>query len=139
MRQALDSVNLEANEKTGNADSEPEVATRLFCPQDFLNPGGNNNNGQSYCDRCNCNDWNCRQDCRKCGNYGWSNNNNNNVNCYSCSCSYSSCKNKCSKCRSNNQWNNNNYNNNNQWSSNSGYNSGYRNSQTVNGRTAADS
>jgi len=72
---------LEADQKSGNADAEPEVANRLFCPQDFLNPGSNNNNqggGYNSCDRCSCNDWKCRQDCRKCGNYGWSNTGNQN-------------------------------------------------------------
>jgi len=72
---------VEASEKSGNPDADPEVQTRLFCPQDLLS--GGNNNGGSYCDRCNCRDYSCNRDCRKCGynnnqnqNYGWSSNNN---------------------------------------------------------------
>jgi hypothetical protein len=66
---------IEAAEKSGNAEAEPEVQTRLFCPQDFLNPGGSaGNNNYRFCDRCSCRDYDCNRDCRKCV----INNNNNN-------------------------------------------------------------
>merc|ERR1712064_244392 len=113
-----------ADESDGNTNDDPEVATRLICPQDLLNPGGNSghNNGR-YCDRCYCSDWDCRRDCRKCGNYGasgwssssgnnnWGQSSSNHVNCNSCYCSSSSCRNTCRKCVSNS--NNGHYNNNN--------------------------
>merc|ERR1712038_244582 len=76
---------IEAAEKSGNADADPEVQTRLFCPQDFLNPGGSaGNNNYRYCDRCSCRDYDCNRDCRKCvinnnNGYpsGWSSNSGN--------------------------------------------------------------
>merc|ERR1711944_183623 len=178
---------IEANEKTGNTNDDPEVATRLICPQDLLNPGGNSghNNGR-YCDRCYCSDWDCRRDCRKCGNYGasgwssssgnnnWGQSSSNHVNCNSCYCSSSSCRNTCRKCVSNSNsghYNNNNSgsghyhtsvststtyvncntcycsnnscklscsrcrNNNSGYNSGGSYNNGWRNSNSVNGRT----
>jgi len=112
---------IEANQKTGNSEEDVEVAERFLpCPQQFLNPGGNNGR---YCDRCYCSDWDCRRDCRKCsynnGPNNWSSNsgNNNNwsssssngwssgstsssLNCRTCNCRYSSCKRGCSKCYS---------------------------------------
>merc|ERR1719461_1564831 len=114
---------VEANQKTGNSEEDVEVAERFLpCPQQFLNPGGNNGR---YCDRCYCSDWDCRRDCRKCsynsGPNNWSSNsgNNNNwsssnsngwsssstsssVNCRTCYCSNYSCKRGCSKCYSSN-------------------------------------
>merc|ERR1712203_1293051 len=70
--------------KSGNADADPEVQTRLFCPQDFLNPGGSaGNNNYRFCDRCSCRDYDCNRDCRKCVNNnngypsGWSSNSGN--------------------------------------------------------------
>merc|ERR1712076_228834 len=77
---------IEAAEKSGNADADPEVQTRLFCPQDFLNPGGSaGNNNYRFCDRCSCRDYDCNRDCRKCvinnnnNGYpsGWSSNSGN--------------------------------------------------------------
>jgi len=75
---------IEAAEKSGNADADPEVQTRLFCPQDFLNPGGSaGNNNYRFCDRCSCRDYDCNRDCRKCVNNnngypsGWSSNSGN--------------------------------------------------------------
>merc|ERR1712141_315636 len=116
------------------------------------NPGGSQNSGR-YCDRCYCSrDYDCRRDCRKCGNsynsnYGYKPNNGNNnygqnnygnnnngahshpnVNCNTCYCSNYSCKNDCLKCLNNN---NNYYNSGNSgWSSNNGgsYNNGWRSS-----------
>merc|ERR1712038_1809310 len=128
-------VNLEADEKSEDPEVKSklnqEVAERFLpCPQQFLNPGGSNNN--RYCDRCYCSDWDCRRDCRKCShnngpnnwssgssnNNGWSSSSNNNgwssgstsssLNCRTCSCRYSSCKNGCSKCYSSNN-NHNSY------------------------------
>merc|ERR1711997_713741 len=104
----------EIQEKTGNSD-DPEVGSRIICPQDFF-PGNNNNNHGSYCDRCNCRDYECQRQCRKCsyssgGSHGHSSNTHNSgsTSCRSCSCSSYSCRNKCSKCSSNN----NNYGSNN--------------------------
>jgi len=104
---------LEANVKTGNINEEPEVASRFICPQSILNLGGSNNG--RYCDRCDCSDWDCRQDCNKCRNSGasgwtsssgsnnnWGQSSTNDVNCNSCYCSSYSCKNTCRKCVSNN-------------------------------------
>merc|ERR1712152_42689 len=135
---------VEANQKTGNSEEDPEVAERFLpCPQQFLNPGGNNGR---YCDRCYCSDWDCRRDCRKCsynnGPNNWSSNSgssnnwsssssngwssgstSSSLNCRTCSCSYSSCRNGCSKCYSSN--NNNNYypsSSSNSWSSSSSSN-----------------
>merc|ERR1711944_99017 len=75
---------IEANERTGNPNADPEVAERFLpCPQDIFNPGGSQNSGR-YCDRCYCSrDYDCRRDCRKCGNgynsnYGYKPNNGNN-------------------------------------------------------------
>merc|ERR1712038_2123821 len=152
-------VNLEADEDSEDPEVKSkinqEVAERFLpCPQQFLNPGGSNNN--RYCDRCYCSDWDCRRDCRKCSynngpnnwssgssnNNGWSSSSSNNgwssgstsssVNCRTCSCSYSSCQNDCARCHFNT-------NNNNGWSSNSGsnYNNGWRSG--VNGRNGEDS
>merc|ERR1712088_1204376 len=101
---------VEASQKTGNSDEDPEVAERFLpCPQQFLNPGGNNGR---YCDRCYCSDWDCRRDCRKCSynngpnnwssgsssSNGWSSRSSSNngwssgstsssVNCRTCYCS----------------------------------------------------
>lgn len=137
---------IEGNERKGNTDGDPEVATRFICPQDLLNPGGSsgNNNGR-YCDRCYCSDWDCRRDCRKCGNSGasgwssssssgnnnWGQSSSNHVNCNSCYCSSNSCRNTCRKCSSNNNsghYNNNNNNGHYQSSSNSGH---YQSSSTT--------
>jgi len=189
---------IEGNERSGNTEDDPEVATRLICPQDLLNPGGSNNG--RYCDRCYCSDWDCRRDCRKCGNSGltgWSSNSGNNngwssssgnnnwgqsssnhVNCNSCYCSSSSCRNTCRKCASSSNsghYNNNNSgsghyhtsvststtyvncntcycsnnscklscsrcrNNNSGYNSGGSYNNGWRNSNSVNGRTGENS
>merc|ERR1712117_648904 len=73
---------IEANQKTGNSEEDPEVAERFLpCPQQFLNPGGNNGR---YCDRCYCSDWDCRRDCRKCsysnGPNNWSSNSGSSNN-----------------------------------------------------------
>merc|ERR1712141_556974 len=107
-------VNLEADEKSEDPEVKSkinqEVAERFLpCPQQFLNPGGSNNN--RYCDRYYCSDWDCRRDCRKCSynnspnnwssgssssnNNGWSSSSSNNgwssgstsssVNCRTCS------------------------------------------------------
>merc|ERR1712038_1901970 len=130
---------LEASEKSGNADADQEVATRLICPQDLLGQSGGNNG--RYCDRCYCSDWDCRRDCRKCsyGNNnanGWSSSSSSSypssssttvTSCSSCYCSSSSwCRSKCSKCRNNNAG----------WSNNNGgsYNNGWRSSNSVKGR-----
>merc|ERR1712228_864737 len=141
---------IEAAEKSGDADADPEVQTRLFCPQDFLNPGGSaGNNNYRYCDRCSCRDYDCNCDCRKCvinnnNGYpsGWSSNNgnynrpvsSNSINCNSCSCSSSSsCRRYCSRCK-----NNNNYyssNSGSSWNNGGSYNTGWR----VAGRTNEDS
>merc|ERR1712150_68784 len=119
---------VEASEKSGNPDADPEVQTRLFCPQDLLS--GGNNNGGSYCDRCNCRDYSCNRDCRKCGynnnqnqNFGWSSNNNgypSNNNNYGT-----------------NTWSSGSSNGN--YNSGSNYNNGWRSSNAVNGRTGANS
>merc|ERR1711923_649197 len=137
-----------AAEKSGNADADPEVQTRLFCPQDFLNPGGSaGNNNYRFCDRCSCRDYDCNRDCRKCVNNngyptGWSSNNgnynrpvtSNSINCNSCSCSSSSsCRRYCSRCK-----NNNNYyssSSGSSWNNGGSYNTGWR----VAGRTNEDS
>jgi len=76
---------IEAAEKSGNADADPEVQTRLFCPQDFFGGGGSaGNNNYRFCDRCSCRDYDCNRDCRKCvinnnNGYpsGWSSNSGN--------------------------------------------------------------
>merc|ERR1711944_176557 len=131
---------VEASEKSGSPEADPEVAERFLpCPQQFLNPG---NKPNRYCDNCYCSNWDCRRDCRKCSYYNNSPNNwnsgsgsssgNNNwssgsisssVNCRTCSCSNYSCKNGCSRCYSSN--NNNNYypsnNNHNSYPSNNNY------------------
>merc|ERR1712038_547711 len=124
-------VNLEADESSDDPEVKSkinqEVAERFLpCPQQFLNPGGSNNN--RYCDRCYCSDWDCRRDCRKCSynngpnnwssgsssNNGWSSgSSSSSVNCRTCYCSNYSCKNGCSKCYSSN-------NNHNSYPSNSG-------------------
>lgn len=75
---------LEGNEKEGNSDAESEIAGRFFCP----GGGGTAHNSGRFCDRCRCSrDWDCRRDCRKCGNngydsndsaFGWSSNSGNN-------------------------------------------------------------
>lgn len=148
-RQAID-----ANKKSGNADAEPEVATRLFCPQDFLNQGGSNDEyGQSYCDTCYCSERNCKSDCTKCGNgnnFGWISNseNYNNgqqthnsgnyngqnthiisayVNCNTCYCKNDSCKKQCNKCQ------NNTYptNSGSSWNNNNYNNNGWRSSNSA--------
>merc|ERR1712154_364658 len=126
---------IEAAEKSMNADAEPEVQTRLFCPQDFLNPGGSaGNNNYRFCDRCSCRDYDCNRDCRKCV----INSNNgptysNSINCSSCSCSSSSsCRKYCtSRCQ-------NNYyqgSSGSSWNNGGSYNTGWR----VAGRTNEDS
>jgi len=158
---------IEAAEKSGNADADLEVQTRLFCPQDFLNPGGSaGNNNYRFCDRCSCRDYDCNRDCRKCvinnngypsgwsssnsGNSGssWSSNSNtgwssnsgsssNRVNCNSCYCSSSS---SCRRYCSKCRSNNNYYSSSSGSSWNNGgssYSTGWRNS--VNGRTGSDS
>merc|ERR1711910_33404 len=141
---------IEAAEKSGNAEADPEVQTRLFCPQDFLNPGGSaGNNNYRFCDRCSCRDYDCNRDCRKCvinnnNGYpsGWSSNSgsynrpvtSNSINCNSCSCSSSSsCRRYCSRCK-----NNNNYyssSSGSSWNNGGSYNTGWR----VAGRTNEDS
>jgi len=75
---------IEAAEKSGNANADPEVQTRLFCPQDFLSGGGSAGNNGRFCDRCSCRDYDCNRDCRKCvinnnNGYpsGWSSNSGN--------------------------------------------------------------
>merc|ERR1712088_1268557 len=74
---------IEAAEKSGNADADPEIQTRLFCPQDFLSGGGSAGNNGRFCDRCSCRDYDCNRDCRKCvsnnSGYpsGWSSNSGN--------------------------------------------------------------
>jgi len=155
---------IEAAEKSGNADAEPEVQTRLFCPQDFLNPGGSaGNNNYRFCDRCSCRDYDCNRDCRKCvnnngypsgwssnsgsswssnSNTGWSSNNgnynrpttSNSINCNSCSCSSSS---SCRRYCSRCQNNNNYYSSSSgsSWNNGGSYNTGWR----VAGRTNEDS
>merc|ERR1712038_1976245 len=132
-------VNLEADENSEDPEVKSkinqEVAERFLpCPQQFLNPGGSNNNG--YCDRCYCSDWDCRRDCRKCSynngpnnwssgsssssNNGWSSGStSSSLNCRTCSSRYSSCRNGCSKCYSSN------------------YNNGWRSG--VNGRNGEES
>jgi len=134
---------VEANEKSGNPEADPEVAERFLpCPQNFLSPG--NNKPNNYCDRCYCSDWDCRRDCRKCSYYNNSPNNwssgsggssgNNNwssgstsssLNCRTCACSNYSCRNGCSKCYSSNS--NTNYypsnSNQNSYPSNNNHNS----------------
>merc|ERR1712012_990772 len=128
---------IEANQKTGNSEEDPEVAERFLpCPQQFLNPGGNNGR---YCDRCYCSDWDCRRDCRKCSynngpnnwssgsssnNNGWSSGStSSSLNCRTCSCRYSSCKNGCSKFfLSNNNHNSYPSSSGNSWSSSSSNN-----------------
>merc|ERR1712018_36434 len=155
---------IEAAEKSENADAEPEVQTRLFCPQDFLNPGGSaGNNNYRFCDRCSCRDYDCNRDCRKCvnnngypsgwssnsgsswssnSNTGWSSNNgnynrpttSNSINCNSCSCSSSS---SCRRYCSRCQNNNNYYSSSSgsSWNNGGSYNTGWR----VAGRTNEDS
>merc|ERR1712038_1437403 len=134
-------VNLGADEKSEDPEVKSkinqEVAERFLpCPQQFLNPGGSNNN--RYCDRCYCSDWDCRRDCRKCSynngpnnwssgsssNNGWSSGStSSSLNCRTCSCRYSSCRNGCSKCYSSNN-NQNSYpsSSSNSWSSSSSSN-----------------
>jgi len=145
---------IEASQKTGNSEEDPEVAERFLpCPQQFLNPGGNNGR---YCDRCYCSDWDCRRDCRKCsynnGPNNWSSNsgNNNNwsssssngwssgstsssLNCRTCNCKYSSCKRGCSKCYSSSN-NHNSYPSNNNHNSypSSGSNNYYPSNNNIN-------
>merc|ERR1712186_50612 len=129
---------IEAAEMSGNAEADPEVQTRLFCPQDFLNPGGSaGNNNYRFCDRCSCRDYDCNRDCRKCvnnnGNYNRPTT-SNSINCNSCSCSSSSsCRRYCSRCQ-----NNNNYypsSSGSSWNNGGSYNTGWR----VAGRTNEDS
>merc|ERR1712004_105040 len=100
-----------AQEVSNGQVSGDDVNNRLFCL--------NNNNNRPNCLLCNCNrDYNCRNYCNKCSNYGNNNNfgfsgssNNNNygsVNCNTCSCRYdTNCRNRCN-CYSygnNNWWN----------------------------------
>merc|ERR1712186_261518 len=150
-------VNLEADEKSEDPEVKSkinqEVAERFLpCPQQFLNPGGSNNN--RYCDRCYCSDWDCRRDCRKCsynnGPNNWSSNsgNNNNwssssgwssgstsssLNCRTCNCKYSSCRRGCSKCYSSSN-NHNSYPSNNNHNSypSSGSNNYYPSNNNIN-------
>merc|ERR1711860_263005 len=102
-----------AQEVSNGQVSGDDVNNRLFC----LN--NNNNNNRPNCLLCSCNrDYNCRNYCNKCSNYGTNNNfgfsgssgssSYGSVNCNTCSCnSDTRCYDTCDKCYSSS--NNNNY------------------------------